>query len=883
MRSADRWRPVRAGIVNLYEYGDQVFELAGGRLLLRGHNTSGKTKALELLLPFCLDGDISPRKLDPFARSAKEMHWNLIECGDHDQRTGYVWLEFERLAAEAGPARLAMGIGMKANRSSRDVRRWYFVARDRKVRADLRLVREDREPLSRAELAAAIGDDGEVLDTQAEYRRRLNDLLFGFPSEDGYRTMLRLMLELRRPHLSKNLNPDAVAELLSAGLPSVDEALMRRLAGGLEQLDALDQALARLRATSERLRQFHERAYRSYLRAVVRDRGERLRRSHTRFDTAAEAVRSLRVELDEAELETGCRRDERFAAEHAIVRLEGEMQAIVGSAQWGSIAEVQALGERAASQARTAEARRESAEEAAGAAAGLEAECVASTAAAADDTAAAQAGLDELGSLAERAGLAARAGALAAQLREEAIAVDTWAGLARDLARDWMAVLATHGEQLDRCRSAAQLAAAAREAERRAAERLSAACATVAEADAQLGAAREAFDAALAAWSGALHELQADADMVGAMRDRAHTGKDPRTVPVDAADAVRAAIAAERGTVAAALRAVDDEVAECGERIDAVAGERDDGPPSPRLPRTSPTGGPGPRCGGSSTSRPRSRRRSARGSRRRSRLQDCSTPGSFRTAHCSTLTYWTRRSSPGRRRRARRWLTLSSPSMGPSRRTSSNPCSPASRCATSRSRISLRSWAATAPTDLGRCAGERPSPPPNTWALPRVPRAGSGCWRGSADLGQHFGGASRAPAALGRGLRVRGCEGEPFGVDAVEGRDGASRLRRLDVLQLSPQTAARAAGQPVRRRDHGAGKRRMSNASRHRCHSTSTLSLRVERSTPLRWLSSRAPRARPVPARSGSARRRGAPHGGARPSRARPASRTRAGSQRRGG
>jgi len=334
MRSADRWRPVRAGIVNLYEYGDQVFELAGGRLLLRGHNTSGKTKALELLLPFCLDGDISPRKLDPFARSAKEMHWNLIECGDHDQRTGYVWLEFERLAAEAGPARLAMGIGMKANRSSRDVRRWYFVARDRKVRADLRLVREDREPLSRAELAAAIGDDGEVLDTQAEYRRRLNDLLFGFPSEDGYRTMLRLMLELRRPHLSKNLNPDAVAELLSAGLPSVDEALMRRLAGGLEQLDALDQALARLRATSERLRQFHERTYRSYLRAVVRDRGERLRRSHTRFDTAAEAVRSLRVELDEAELETGCRRDERFAAEHAIVRLEGEMQAIVGSAQW---------------------------------------------------------------------------------------------------------------------------------------------------------------------------------------------------------------------------------------------------------------------------------------------------------------------------------------------------------------------------------------------------------------------------------------------------------------------------------------------------------------------------------------------------------------------
>jgi hypothetical protein len=90
MRTPDRFVPVRAGIVNLYEYDDQTFELADGRLLLRGHNTSGKTKALELLFPFCLDGDISPRKLDPFANSAKEMKWNLVGCVEHEQRIGYV-------------------------------------------------------------------------------------------------------------------------------------------------------------------------------------------------------------------------------------------------------------------------------------------------------------------------------------------------------------------------------------------------------------------------------------------------------------------------------------------------------------------------------------------------------------------------------------------------------------------------------------------------------------------------------------------------------------------------------------------------------------------------------------------------------------------------
>src|SRR4051795_13002794 len=110
MRTPDRFVLSRAGIVNLYEYDDQVFELADGRLLLRGHNTSGKTKALELLLPFCLDGDIAPHKLDPFARSAKQMKWNLVGCVDDDQRTGYVWVEFERIADDGGIDRVTAGI-----------------------------------------------------------------------------------------------------------------------------------------------------------------------------------------------------------------------------------------------------------------------------------------------------------------------------------------------------------------------------------------------------------------------------------------------------------------------------------------------------------------------------------------------------------------------------------------------------------------------------------------------------------------------------------------------------------------------------------------------------------------------------------------------------
>ena len=112
--SPARFVPTRAGIVNLYEYADQTFEFADGRLLLRGHNTSGKTKVLELLFPFCLDGDISPVRLDPFAGTAKEMKWNLVGCIEQDTRVGYVWIEFERADGRGGVERVTAGIGMKA-------------------------------------------------------------------------------------------------------------------------------------------------------------------------------------------------------------------------------------------------------------------------------------------------------------------------------------------------------------------------------------------------------------------------------------------------------------------------------------------------------------------------------------------------------------------------------------------------------------------------------------------------------------------------------------------------------------------------------------------------------------------------------------------------
>jgi hypothetical protein len=57
-----RWTLSRAGIINVYQYGDEMLHFEGGRLLLRGVNGSGKSTAMSMLLPFLLDADT--RRID---------------------------------------------------------------------------------------------------------------------------------------------------------------------------------------------------------------------------------------------------------------------------------------------------------------------------------------------------------------------------------------------------------------------------------------------------------------------------------------------------------------------------------------------------------------------------------------------------------------------------------------------------------------------------------------------------------------------------------------------------------------------------------------------------------------------------------------------------
>src|SRR6188474_3374023 len=114
--STERWQPLRLGLVDLFYYDDEQFWFHDGRLLLRGNNGTGKSKVLALLLPFLLDGDLSPHRVEPDADPKKRMEWNLLLGGEHPhpERLGYAWLEFGRVGDDGTAQFRTIGCGLKA-------------------------------------------------------------------------------------------------------------------------------------------------------------------------------------------------------------------------------------------------------------------------------------------------------------------------------------------------------------------------------------------------------------------------------------------------------------------------------------------------------------------------------------------------------------------------------------------------------------------------------------------------------------------------------------------------------------------------------------------------------------------------------------------------
>ncbi len=304
---SDRFRPTRAGVINIWDYVDEEWAFADGRLALRGHNGSGKTKALEVLFPFVLDGVADSRRLDPFSGENRTMKSNLLYRGQESEY-GYAWMEFARPGQT-----VTLIVGMRAHRNTDGVRLSFYVTGQR-LGTDFGLLSADSRPLTERQLRAVLEPDA-WRKTATEYRDLVDARLFGLGRE-RYAQLLDLLLALRRPLLAKDLDPVKVSDTLTSGLSPVDEYLVQQAARDFENLAAVQKLLDDLTAANAAVRDFLTH-YTAYLRAHVKFQLDRIQ---ARADAAAghaakitEAATTHRgaVEAERhAEAERDARRDE---------------------------------------------------------------------------------------------------------------------------------------------------------------------------------------------------------------------------------------------------------------------------------------------------------------------------------------------------------------------------------------------------------------------------------------------------------------------------------------------------------------------------------------------------------------------------------------------
>ncbi|MCW3820736.1 TIGR02680 family protein, partial [Micromonospora sp. DR5-3] len=290
----DRWQPIRAGVLNIWRYYDEVFTFHRGRLLLRGPNGTGKSKALELLLPYLLDANLRPARLSTFGGSERTMHWNLMGDGyRHTTRVGYVWLEFGHGSGDQ-PRWFTCGARLAASTNTRTVDATYFTTTLRVGEpGGLSLVKDGNVPLTRQDLTQALGDQGSVHAGAEPYRRAVRETLFRGLSEGQYEALIATLLQLRTPKLSEHLNPDALSEVLSKALPPLDAADLAEIAEGFEQLDRRRERLARLDEEVTAARRLAERQQR-YARRALRRGAAELVAATTQLDNVTRDARQRR-------------------------------------------------------------------------------------------------------------------------------------------------------------------------------------------------------------------------------------------------------------------------------------------------------------------------------------------------------------------------------------------------------------------------------------------------------------------------------------------------------------------------------------------------------------------------------------------------------------
>ncbi|MBF6077447.1 TIGR02680 family protein [Nocardia beijingensis] len=288
----NRWRLARAGVVNVWHYLDTEFTISGGRLILRGANGSGKSRALEMLLPFLLDAD--RRRMDATG-SQKVSLDELMKTGARGQtnRVGYLWLELQRTPEPHDTSEfLTLGAHIKYSASAHRSEVSFFTT-SKRVGEQLPLLGDDREVLSRDRLHALIS--AENLTDAEGHRENVRSKVFGLRGDsdrDRFTGLIQLLHTLRSPDVGNRIDEGKLPQILSDALPPLSEQTLQTAGERLDGLTETRLAQQRLVVTLDQVRRFHA-IYGSYAAGVLTESATALQLAAKELGTAQDTRNDL--------------------------------------------------------------------------------------------------------------------------------------------------------------------------------------------------------------------------------------------------------------------------------------------------------------------------------------------------------------------------------------------------------------------------------------------------------------------------------------------------------------------------------------------------------------------------------------------------------------
>ena len=273
---SDRWQPLRAGVVNLWEYDTAEVWYADGRMQLQGANESGKSTLMTLTTLLLLAGEITSHNIDTLGQNDKRFRY-YVEPTDHalDRRDtsaqknrGWAWLEFGR-GAQAGQEADFFTLLLFAETRRADTNMtvsWCTLSGQTRVRSGLSLT-----------TAGFIADPArfkEVLGftshpTGTAYRETIARVLY--ETDEAWLNQLnRILRVVRTPQIGHKIDLKFLTQAFRTALPPIAQDEIKQLADGWEQLQRLrderDEAEQALTAVTD----FSRRSWRPWADAVIR-------------------------------------------------------------------------------------------------------------------------------------------------------------------------------------------------------------------------------------------------------------------------------------------------------------------------------------------------------------------------------------------------------------------------------------------------------------------------------------------------------------------------------------------------------------------------------------------------------------------------------------